>query len=276
MEVGIHEIIHYYGRANASFAGIFIEQRALSKGLVLSRRTNPYCGGIAIPLKGSARFSLNGTPYILEPGMVVHSGPDMKLDIEILDDKPWQMAVVHYILPDSEAKEFPLFKTHFSFPSEESAKIPDLIHGLLKIQATPGTPALFEAKRLFINLLGELFESLKKHLADGNTVYMDEVMEYIRQNYAEPLSITQIAACFRLDRRRLALLFKRHTGMTPSHYLMESRILKAKELLHACDCPINQVSEYVGYTDSLYFSKVFKKKIGLSPSEYREYLRNNL
>lgn len=271
MEVNIHEIIDYYAKANVTLAGAFIEHRKLSGGYVIDRRTNPFYGGIIVPMAGRACISLNGKPYITQPGMVLHAGPDMQLNIEILDDKPWQIAVIHYKIfaNANEIDKFPLFKNHFSFLTGESAKIPDLIQQIFQIQSIPGTSAMFKAKRLFINFIGELFDSLERYTTTDSTVIIDQVMEYIRQNYAEPLSIAQIATHFRLDRRKLATLFKHHVGMTPSNYLLECRILKAKELLHTYDCPINQVSEWVGYSDSLYFSKIFKKKIGISPSEYR-------
>lgn len=58
--------------------------------------------------------------------------------------------------------------------------------------------------------------------------------------------------------------------MSPIHYLIECRIIKAKELLGSPGCSVKQVAECVGYTDSLYFSKAFKKYTGVSPSEYRK------
>ena len=275
MNVNIHEIIEYYARANTSFAGIFIEHRALNSGnRNINRRTNPFCGGFVIPLTGSACFSLDGAPYNIQPGLVVHAGPNMRLDIQIPDKKPWRIAVIHYKMPREEEAKFPLFKHHFSFPIGENVKIPDLVQQLFQIQSTPGASAIFRGKRLFMNLMGELFDSSERHLATDSTVLIDQVMEYIRQNHAEPLSIVQIAARFNLDRRRLAPLFKRHVGMAPSDYLIECRILKAKELLYTCDCTIKQVSECVGYSDNLYFSRTFKKKLGISPSQYRESVKS--
>lgn len=275
MEGNINEIIDYYARANVSFAGVFIENQKADRSSI-HRRTNPHCGGLAIPLGGNARFILNGTVYALQPGTVVHAGPDMQLDIESLGDNHLRLAVVHYTIPGGEADRFPLFRKHFSFPSEDSAKLSTLVQQLLRQQSTPGNSAMFKVKLLFITLLGELFEGAKRHLATSDTVLVEQIMEYMHQNYAEPLSIAQIAASFKLDRRRLAELFERHGEMTPSNYLIECRILKAKELLQTCDCSIKQVAECVGYSDSLYFSRAFKKQIGMAPTEYREYVKSSI
>ncbi|MFT4143372.1 MAG: AraC family transcriptional regulator [Mobilitalea sp.] len=276
MEVNVHNIVDYYARANISFAGIFVERRTRNDQKVISRRTNPRCAGIAVLLTGNICISLNGEAYLMQPGMVVHAGPDMQIKIESMGDIAWQLAVIHYMIPKEERADCSLFEQHFPIQVIENVKVSDFIHQLLQIQSAPGSYEKFKAKCLFINFIGELLSSMKTYLATDNSAFLDQIMEYIRCNYSEDLSVVQIADSFKLDRRRLAGLFKTHVGMTPSNYLIECRILKAKELLRSCECPINQVAECVGYSDSLYFSKLFKKRIGHSPSEYRECVKNNM
>lgn len=274
MDTNIHEIIDYFARANVTFAGAFLEDRKLNGGnMKINRRTNPFCGGLVIPVIGSACLSLNGSSYDIQPGIVVHAGPGMHLKIDV-KDTPWRMAVLHYKLPETEQKIFPLFNSHYSFHISENVKILNLFQQLYQIQSSPGATAKFHGKRLLMEFLGELFDSSEKYLADDKTAVIEMVLEYIRQNYAEGLNINQVAAHFKMNRRKLAPLFKRHVGMTPSDYLIECRILKAKELLYVCDYSIKQVSECVGYSDSLFFSRAFKKKTGVSPSQYRESKKN--
>jgi AraC-like DNA-binding protein len=275
MEANINEIIDYYARACIRFAGMFFEYREPnSRGI--GRRTHPFCGGLAIPLTGNICFSLNGTKYMIRPGAVVHAGPGMRISIEGADDKAWRLAVIHYYISGNETDSFPLFQNHFSFTAGESAKIPDLIHQLLLSQSTPGPAALFRTKLLFTSLLGELFDSAKRRAAGSDSILAEQVMEYIRQNHTEPITVAQTAEHFGLDRRRLAALFERCAGMSPGKYLIDCRILKAKELLRTCDCTVKQVAECVGYSDNLYFSKAFKKKIGASPSEFRARVKRGV
>lgn len=275
MKVNIHEITEYFAKANVTFADAFIEKRKPDdSSRKINRRTNPLYGGLVIPITGRAYLSLNGSSYEIQPGVIVHAGPGMRLNIDVPDVGHWGMAVLHYKLPKTEEELFPLFHTHYSMHIKESARILDLYQQLYQIQTVPGAAAKLCGKRLFMEFLGELFDASEKYLADGKTELMDHVMNYIRQNYANGLNINQIADHFKIDRRKLALLFKQHTGMTPSSYLMECRILKAKELLHSCDCPIKLVAECAGYTDSLFFSRAFKKSTGLSPTEYRNSTQN--
>lgn len=270
MEANINEVMDYYARASVSFLGAFTSAEP-PKGRRIGTATYPGGGGIVFPLSGSARFTLNGTPYLIKPGMVVHAGPAMRLDREVIGGERWRFAVTHYHIPQNEIEEFPLYRSHFSFPIGSSAKIPILVEQLLQNQSVPGAAALFRSKLLFTTLLGEIFESSKRRLADDDSALAEQIMEYMRRSYAEGVTIAQIAIRFGLDRRRLAELFERHVGMSPSNYLIECRILKAKELLCTCSCPVKQIAECVGYSDSLYFSKAFKKRLGLSPSEFQSH-----
>lgn len=271
----INEIIEYFAKANVSFLDLLkctVLPHRSCKGAI----TSPSSGGLIIPISGSACFTLEGEPYIIKPGVIIHAGPDMCLDKEVIGDEPWQYAVIHYKIPKSEIKSFPLYKSHFELLTGENVRITDLLQQLLLSQSTPGAPALFRTKLLFTTLLSEIFDSAKKQLADNDTVVIEQVMEYMRKNYAESITIAQVAMDFNMDRRRLFYLFERQTGITPSNYLIQCRMLKAKELLGTCGCSIKQVAECVGYTDSLYFSRAFKKQTGMSPSEFRMFIKSSV
>lgn len=275
MKSGINEIIDYYAKADVSFCGIFASI-VKPNSRVSGYGTNRFYSGLVIPLAGSACFTLDGTPYVMTPGTIVHARQGMRLDKETIGEDLWRYAVIHYKIPENEIERLPFYQTHFSFQTGNNAVVPNLVHKLLINQESPGASARFKSKVLFINLLSELFDSAKEQLVDNHTILVDNVMEYLRQHYAEPITISSTAEHFGLDRRRLALIFEKHSGMTPSNYLIECRILQAKELLRSCSCSVKQIAECVGYTDSLYFSKAFKKHMGISPSEYQERMKYSI
>ncbi len=64
--------------------------------------------------------------------------------------------------------------------------------------------------------------------------------------------------------------FRDTTGTTPTRYMIDSKIAKAKELLLTSSLPMNQIASICGYNDPLYFSRIFKKRVGVSPREYRK------
>lgn len=277
MEVTNHEIIDYFAKANVRFYNAFVEERNTeSRNWVIDRRTNRILSGLIIPFFGQAELSLNGTCYDLCPGMIVHAGPQMKLNVQIPKGSLWKMAVIHYDLPEEEKERYSLYQNHFMFQVKENIRILDLFQQLYQIQSVPGGMAMFHGKQLFVEILGEMFEASEKVLADEKTELLIERMkEYILRKHAEGINVNQIADEFNLDRRRLAELFRHHVGMSPSEYLIECRMLKAKEFLLSGDYPVKLVAECVGYSDSLYFSRMFRKYTGMSPSEYRKYMKNN-
>ena len=62
---------------------------------------------------------------------------------------------------------------------------------------------------------------------------------------------------------------KKHTGKSPNEYIIELRLQFAKNLLDNTNMSIKQISERVGYSDQYFFSRIFKKYLGISPQSYR-------
>lgn len=100
--------------------------------------------------------------------------------------------------------------------------------------------------------------------------YVQKSIEYMTQKYSEPIRISDIAKHCGLERSYMSKMFKEATGYTPQEYLMEYRMNKAKQLLKDTDMPVQHVSYSVGYNDPFAFSKLFKKEVGMSPTEYRK------
>ena len=67
--------------------------------------------------------------------------------------------------------------------------------------------------------------------------------------------------------------FKEYTGSTPAQYLLSLRISNAQTLLESTSYNITEIANIVGYDNPLYFSRIFKKQIGMSPSEFRKQLK---
>lgn len=92
---------------------------------------------------------------------------------------------------------------------------------------------------------------------------------YLEQNFAEPLRLDDVADYVKLNPAYFSALFKKETGKTFSDYLVERRLRAAQYLLQSTGKSISEIAETVGYNDVKYFSKLFKKHMGVKPSEYR-------
>lgn len=98
---------------------------------------------------------------------------------------------------------------------------------------------------------------------------------YISQNYSNPnLMLQDVVEAVNMSKSRFSTVFSQQTGQTFTEYLIYLRLSKAKELLRSTDQKSSQIARDVGYNDSHYFSYIFKKNTGLTPSEYRSQYQN--
>lgn len=98
---------------------------------------------------------------------------------------------------------------------------------------------------------------------------VEEACRFLRTHYVEDVTLDSVAGRFRLSSSHLSRLFKLHRGVNFIDYLTDVRIARAKELLKEPSANIKEVSAKSGYRDPNYFSRVFKRVVGVNPTEYR-------
>ena len=99
---------------------------------------------------------------------------------------------------------------------------------------------------------------------------VDSAVKYIEENFSdEELSLNQLASHVNVSPNHLSTIFSQQTGKTFIKYLTEYRMDKAKELLRCTSKRSSEISEAVGYKDPHYFSYMFKKTVGMTPTNYR-------
>jgi two-component system response regulator YesN len=119
----------------------------------------------------------------------------------------------------------------------------------------------------------EVIDSYVHHALDGqskvNSTAVAKAVDYIKKNYRQEVSLTDVSRVIYLNPQYFSRVFRREMGMTFVDYLTMVRIEKAKELLLGSDLPVSAIAREVGYPDANYFSRIFKKKEHISPTEYR-------
>ncbi len=107
-----------------------------------------------------------------------------------------------------------------------------------------------------------------KNSARREPLKVTHAKDYIKNHYTTPVSRRDIARHIDVTPEHLNFLFKKFCSTTPMDFLADVRIREAKKLLQNANLNISQVSFRVGYIDPLYFSKVFKKKTGMTPRSF--------
>jgi AraC-like DNA-binding protein/quercetin dioxygenase-like cupin family protein len=96
----------------------------------------------------------------------------------------------------------------------------------------------------------------------------ESINRYLEEHLSDKLSITLICTRFYISRTRLQALFQQHSGRTFMEYISRLRVRQAKSLIREESYNITGISQLLGFSSIHYFSKVFKKETGMSPSEY--------
>lgn len=97
-----------------------------------------------------------------------------------------------------------------------------------------------------------------------------KAMEYVRANYDKKMTLDEIARSAYLSRAYLSSIFKEETGESLSAYINRVRIEKSKVLLMDKDVSLIDIANLCGFEDQSYFTRVFKKTVGVSPKKYRD------
>lgn len=131
------------------------------------------------------------------------------------------------------------------------------------------TELLLQANRLYRN---------RHHLVNGavfgsySPIY--NIITYIHQNYWDNLSLDELSQRFYINKFHLCTLFKKVTGMSPNQYLINCRLMKAKELL-LNQMPVEEVCSRIGYNNLSHFSRSFKQWMGISPKKFQLSAQKN-
>jgi len=99
---------------------------------------------------------------------------------------------------------------------------------------------------------------------------VEHILEWLEARYTEPLSLNKIANELHLSPYHISHRFKEWVGITLSEYLNERRLQEAVKLVTTTNHTVAQIGEMIGLESCSYFCKIFKKKFGLSPHQYRK------
>ena len=124
-----------------------------------------------------------------------------------------------------------------------------------------------------LSLFLEIFkhhEKLFSRAGDENAnAYARTAREYLEENLNREISVDSVAQMLGVSRSYLYKMFVSAYGVSPRAYLTDARVLRAKELLSSGGGNVSEIAREVGYEDVLEFSKFFRRRTGISPSEYR-------
>lgn len=124
--------------------------------------------------------------------------------------------------------------------------------------------------------LRQLFLYIDRHRGEGKRTgsavisEVEQAARYFNEHYNRDISIDEYAASVHMSTCWFIRRFKQVLKVTPMQYILSLRITNAKELLETKEMSVKEIAHEVGFSNPLYFSRIFTKTVGLSPTEYRE------
>lgn len=154
-------------------------------------------------------------------------------------------------------------------PPRPFHKVARLAGQLCEPNERSGARLPFRRQLLALELLEVLWSNQAAEELDSNRA-IEHVLDYMRTHYAEELTRESLAAIAGMSEWHFAHTFKRRVGKSPMDCLNEIRMGKAKEKLLLSNARIRDIAQEVGFRDEFYFSRKFKKTIGLSPVHFQK------
>ena len=131
----------------------------------------------------------------------------------------------------------------------------------------------YEAIITMMKLFGEYLSVLSNQIAvrqnNAEPVFIVKAKQFIADNYSESLSLEQVAKAVNTSSFYFCKMFKRITGLNFTEYVSRVRIERAKNLLLNPNLRISEIAFEVGFQSLTHFNRVFRKMVGLSPTDYR-------
>ena len=220
--------------------------------------------------RGSCVVNVNGTSHLVETDCSIMIFPFQKYEIEQADSLKF-----FWIEFSGFAAAAFVSQLDFTVTSPTVGRLNKEDFELLFDYPDCSTNAAYEKYRngavilLMLSFYLEMFPG--KYRKENRYVYSAKL--YIEANFNNPeLNVNTVVKHLKIDRSYFYRLFKNETGMSPVDYINRQRISRAELLLSDIRMSIKDVAFSVGYTDQMYFSRVFKRLNGHTPTQFRKYM----
>ena len=207
-----------------------------------------------------------------ENGDCIIYGCDFAPDILLTDS-----IVLGESIPSSDRDfydELLRVRCKYILPKYIQTRVESILKKMLNIYMRKQPYSIFELKGYLLRLLASILQYTESsgdavQDADNYSSNINEAIAYTNEHIADRIYIKDAAACAKMSIGSFHYYFKKHTGKTYVDYVNMLRIEVAKTLLVESGLTVSAIGQEVGFSDSAYFNRQFKKYVGCTPGEYR-------
>ena len=230
---------------------------------------------------GKGSITIDKKKYPIQGGMIFYICPNVLHSIETDADESECMLSVHfsYAHVNFNDNKWDISNETDMLPMHPAQELKDyyMIEELFKKLVDSWNAKLPDyeliTKTLLEQLLIAIFQNTRKQNQNfGTSFKVEKMIQYMHQNIDERVTLTELTELVQLSSAYLSRAFKETTGYSVIEFFNKIKIDKAKELMIEGNKKVKEVALTLGFTDEFYFSRIFKRIEGISPSEY--YSRN--
>lgn len=224
-------------------------------------------------LQGKGWYEIEDQHYEVQPGQFFHIPATTKFMKYGADEKlPWTISWLHYSGSDMTS-----FNTKLSISTNDGPKdIPYNEKGLqiweemyASLEMGYSRDNLNNANMCLYHFLSTFLYPSQHFSGTDDKDMMRETIVFMKDSLEERFTVEDFAARYQLSSSHFSSLFKQSTGSSPMDYFIQMKVQKSCAMLYGSQMKIKDIALYLGYDDPYYFSRLFKKLMGVSPEQYR-------
>ncbi|MBC8060816.1 MAG: helix-turn-helix transcriptional regulator [Clostridiaceae bacterium] len=266
---GNHEIFHY---VNNDLAGINLHHHDFYECYFF--------------ISGDVTYLIEGKIYCLEPGDIILIN-SKELHQAIINSKDVTYERIVLWIDRSFLKEISTMETDLSLCFESLIRknvlranfelqqnIRSLLNKLISLEEYKGIGYELLYKAYIIELMVHINnitfnDKIRLDVNIKKSNLIDGIIKYINEHIEEDITVDELSECFYLSKFHLSREFKKHTGTTIHRYIIQKKLIEAKELILK-DTPITSVYKQCGFGDYSNFFRAFKNEYGVTPKQFYE------
>lgn len=216
-------------------------------------------GAFIFPISGKGILHFGNSSFVAERGKMIHGCPGQQLEFEVLGDEPFHHINLYYNSNSQILLDIKL---------DDAEKIIDILETILELNQNRTLKSTYQSEQLLDQAFESIFAAYINSSVKTNQQLIKEVVAYIHSSYHKNITLKNLAEYSGKKKESFSYLFYQYMGIRPINYLIKYRLEQSIELLKEGHT-VQEVATLVGYSDPLYFSRLFKKHVGYSPSQVK-------
>lgn len=249
----------------------------------MARTLNHY--ELILICNGKGSFKIRNRQYPVKKGMLLIISPDVPYSIELDNTIPVGVLTIHFSFAgitfnDGKWKVNDKVQVPLGQPVQELKDYYHIEEQFQKLvdcwnEKLPGYE--FSARTMFQQLIIEIMQNRNQQSqGDGTSLKVEKIIQYMHQNISAKVTLPELSKLVHMAPAYMSRAFKETTGYTIIEYFNKLKIDKSKELLIEGNKKVKEVAQELGFADEFYFSRMFKKYEGITPSQFNSRILHEI